>query len=139
MENIFLNAAILGMHKKEIAAKVQDIIEFSELSEFMDLPVKRYSTGMYMRLAFSIAIQSTANILLLDEVLAVGDVEFQTKCLEYLESIKGQKDKTIIFISHDEEAVKSFCNRSILIDHGKVLADGPTKEVFTRYHHLLKP
>lgn len=137
LENIYLNAAILGMHKKEIAEKVEAIIEFSGLADFMDLPVKRYSTGMYMRLAFSIAIQSTANILLLDEILAVGDEEFQDKCLDYLENLKEQKDKTIIFISHDEKAVKSFCSRSILIDHGKLLDDGPTKEVFKRYHHIL--
>lgn len=137
MENIFLNAAILGMHKAEIKDKIDAIVEFSGLEDYIDVPVKRYSTGMYMRLAFSIAIQSTAHILLLDEILAVGDVEFQEKCLAYLDTIKEDHNKTIIFISHDEEAVKSFCTRSILIDHGSMLADGPTQVVFDKYHHLL--
>lgn len=137
-ENIFLNAAILGMHKQEIEDKVDAIVEFSGLKNFMELPVKRFSTGMYMRLAFSIAIQTTAEILLLDEILAVGDEEFQSRCLEYLEGIRKNKNKTIIFISHDEDAVKSFCERVILLKEGKVVSDGSPSKVFELYHHELK-
>jgi len=135
-ENIFLNAAILGMHEKEIKAKVSTIIEFSELGDFIHNPVKRYSTGMYMRLAFSIAIHVDAPILLIDEVLAVGDVDFQKKCLDYLEEMKKRHDKTIIFVSHDEKSVKKFCERIILMDHGKLIADGDPTTVFEKYHSL---
>lgn len=135
-ENIFLNAAILGMHKKEITQKVHDIIEFSELQNFIHTPVKRYSTGMYMRLAFAIAIHVDAPILLIDEVLAVGDIEFQKKCLLHLEKMKKRRDKTIIFVSHDEKAISEFCDRVILIDHGKVVHDGLPSTVFPIYHRL---
>lgn len=135
-ENIFLNAAILGMHQKEIKAKVDGIIKFSELEDFIHVPVKRYSTGMYMRLAFAIAIHVDAPILLIDEVLAVGDLEFQTKCLKHLEEMKKRHDKTIIFVSHDEHAVKSFCDRVILLDHGKIVGDGKPEAVFEKYHAL---
>ncbi len=137
-ENIFLNAAILGMHKKEIESKVKEIIEFSELSEFIHVPVKRYSSGMYMRLGFSVAIHTNAPILLIDEVLAVGDVAFQRKCLETLKKIKSQATKTIVFISHSEQSVKSFCDRVILLEHGKVVNDGKPDETFDSYHKLLK-
>lgn len=137
-ENIFLNAAILGMHKREIQMKVDSIIDFSELASFIHVPVKRYSTGMYMRLAFAIAIHVDAPILLIDEVLAVGDMDFQKKCLSYLEEMKKRHDKTIIFVSHDEESVSSFCDRALLLDHGKLLADGPTAQVFKEYHRLQK-
>ncbi len=135
-ENIFLNAAILGMHEKEIKLKVDSIIEFSELQKFIHSPVKHYSSGMYMRLAFSIAVHVDAPILLIDEVLAVGDADFQKKCLQYLNEMKKRHDKTIIFVSHDEDALKGFCERTILLDHGKVIADGKPKEVFTVYHSL---
>ncbi len=135
-ENIFLNAAILGMHKKEIKTKVTSIIEFSELENFIHVPVKRYSTGMYMRLAFAIAIHVDAPILLIDEVLAVGDVDFQKKCLHHLEMMKKRHDKTIIFVSHAEESVREFCDRTILLDHGKMIADGQPSEVFKIYHSL---
>lgn len=135
-ENIFLNAAILGMHKKEIESKVESIIDFSELRDFIHVPVKRYSTGMYMRLGFAIAIHVDAPILLIDEVLAVGDMEFQRKCLDHLEKMKKQHDKTIIFVSHDENAVREFCDRTILLSHGEVVADGHPDEVFKTYHSL---
>lgn len=137
-ENIFLNAAILGMHKKEIEAVVGQIIEFSELEEFIHVPVKRYSSGMYMRLAFSIAIFAKASIFLMDEVLAVGDAAFQKKCFAYLKKVKASEDKTIIFVSHDEKSVKNFCDRVLLLDHGILLADGSTETVFNEYHHILK-
>ena len=136
-ENIFLNAAILGMHKKEIEAKVEDIIEFSELREFIHMPVKKYSSGMYMRLGFSIAINTNAPILLIDEVLAVGDAAFQKKCMDKLKEIKAGGGKTIVFVSHDERAVKSFCERAILLEKGKVIEDNTSEVVFKSYNHLL--
>jgi ABC-type polysaccharide/polyol phosphate transport system ATPase subunit len=136
-ENIFLNAAILGMHKKEIEARVQDIIDFSELAEFIHTPVKRYSSGMYMRLGFSVAIFTYAPILLIDEVLAVGDILFQKKCLDYLKGMKARKDRTIVFVSHDEDAVSDFCERAILVSGGKIIGDDKPKEIFKSYHETL--
>ena len=133
-ENIFLNAAILGMHKREIESKVDSIIAFSELEKFIHSPVKRYSTGMYMRLAFSIAVHIEAPILLIDEVLAVGDVAFQKKCMDYLKEIKKRHDKTIVFVSHSEDSVIEFCDRAILIKAGRFEATGEPKEVLKTYH-----
>lgn len=135
-ENIYLNAAILGLHKKEIDARIDAIIQFSELSEYIHVPVKKYSTGMFMRLGFSIAIQMDAPIILLDEVLAVGDAEFQEKCLVYLEGLKKAQDKTIIFVSHDEEAVKRFCDRALLIHNQEILLDDTPKVIFEKYNTL---
>lgn len=136
LENIFLNAALLGMHKKEIELVLDKIIEFSELKDFMDVPVKRYSSGMYMRLGFSVAIFVNAPILLIDEVLAVGDADFQKKCLNFLKKIKAAKDKTVVFVSHSEQTVKSFCDRVILLDHGKIIKDGKPQDVFSLYHKI---
>lgn len=136
-ENIYLNAAILGMHKREIEERIDQIIDFSELSEFIHTPVKRYSSGMYMRLGFSVAIFTHAPILLIDEVLAVGDVLFQKKCLDYLKEIKATHDRTIIFVSHDEKAVTDFCDRAILISEGKIIGDAKPKEIFKTYHETL--
>lgn len=135
-ENIFLNSAILGMHKQEIEGKVDSIIDFAELRDFIHVPVKRYSTGMYMRLGFAIAVHMDAPILLIDEVLAVGDQNFQRKCLDYLETMKSRHDKTIIFVSHDEKSVKEFCDRTILLSHGKMIADDVPSKVFEQYHQL---
>ena len=135
-ENIFLNAAILGMHKKEIEAKVDEIIKFSELEEFIHIPVKKYSSGMYMRLGFSIAINTNAPILLIDEVLAVGDIAFQEKCMKKLKEIKASGEKTIIFVSHDEHSVKNFCDRAILINDSRIVIDGKTDKVFEKYHEI---
>lgn len=132
-ENIYLNSAILGMHKKEIDLVLEDIIEFSEIREFLHQPLKRFSTGMVMRLAFSIAIHAQADIYLIDEVLAVGDVDFQKKCLTRLNEIKQSKEKIIIFISHDQKAVTEFCDRAILLEHGTVLEDSTPKQVFAKY------
>ncbi len=137
-ENIFLNAAILGMHKKEIEKSLDDIIAFSELGEFIHTPVKRYSSGMYMRLGFSVAIHTHAPILLIDEVLAVGDISFQEKCLQKLLEIKKTTDTTIIFVSHDEKAVERFCDRSILLVAGKIVDDGKPHDVFKSYHNSLQ-
>lgn len=137
-ENIFLNAAILGMHKQEIEQVVDKIIDFSELGEFIHTPVKKYSSGMYMRLAFAVAIYIDAPIILIDEVLSVGDVTFQKKCLNYLEYQKKINDKTIIFISHSENIVKKFCDRTILLHHGKIIQDSPSHKSIEKYHQLLK-
>ncbi len=137
-ENIFLNAAILGLHKKEIQAEIGKIIEFSELGEYIHEPVKRYSSGMYMRLAFSVAIHTNAPILLIDEVLAVGDTSFQEKCLMRLNEIKRQKDRTIVFVSHDEDAVTWFCERAILLHQGDLVADDTPDKVFNAYHKILE-
>lgn len=133
-ENILLNAAILGMHKKEIEAVINDIIDFSELKEFMLVPVKKYSSGMYVRLGFSIAIYTNADIFLIDEVLAVGDAAFQKKCMDKMIELKNKHDKTIIFVSHNEQAVKNFCDRAILLREGKILADNSPKIIFNQYH-----
>lgn len=136
-ENIFLNAAVLGMHKEEIASKVDDIIRFSELEKFIHTPIKRYSSGMHMRLGFSIAVHINAPILLMDEVLAVGDINFQKKCLNFLKNVKRDKNKTIVFVSHSEEAVSDFCDRAILLSDGKIVADSKPKDVFKTYHETL--
>lgn len=133
LENIFLNGAILGMHKKQIEAVVESIIEFSEIKEFINVPVKKYSLGMYMRLGFAVAIHVNAPILLIDEVLAVGDAAFQKKCLDFLKTVKEDKNKTIVFVSHSEEAVKSFCDRVLLLDKGRLIQDGAADAIFKTY------
>lgn len=135
-ENILLNAAILGMHKKEIEAIIYQIIEFSELKEFINVPVKKYSSGMYVRLAFSIAVNTNADIFLIDEVLSVGDAAFQKKCLNKMNELK-KHNKTIIFVSHSELAVKRFCERAILLKAGERLADGSPQTIFQQYHNIL--
>ena len=137
-ENIFLNAAILGMKKKEADSKVQDIIAFSGLEEFIHTPVKRYSSGMYMRLGFSVAIHTSASILLVDEVLAVGDKEFQQKSLRALKERKHNPEQTIIFVSHDEDAVKSFCDRALFLENGAIVMDGRPHDVFASYDALIQ-
>lgn len=134
-ENILLNAAILGMHKKEIEAVTNQIIEFSELKEFINVPIKKYSSGMYVRLAFSIAVFTNADIFLIDEVLAVGDAAFQKKCLNKMNNLK-KDNKTIIFVSHSEQSVKRFCDRTILLQGGQILADGSPEEIFQQYNDL---
>ncbi|MEX0895723.1 MAG: ABC transporter ATP-binding protein [Patescibacteria group bacterium] len=133
-ENIFLNAAILGMHKKEIQEQVTSIIEFSNLADYIHVPLKRYSTGMQMRLAFSVAIHTNAPILLIDEVLAVGDVEFQEKCLRKLTEIKAETNSTIVFVSHDQQAVEKFCDRALLLEDGELVADGSPQRIFDTYN-----
>lgn len=132
-ENIFLNAAILGMHKRQIELVLEDIIEFSEIGEFINTPIKRYSTGMLMRLAFSIAIHATADIILVDEVLAVGDEGFQRKCLKRLKKLKEDGNKTIVFISHNREQVLDFCERVILLQDGEIAYDGDPRSALRLY------
>jgi lipopolysaccharide transport system ATP-binding protein len=131
-ENIFLNAAILGMARAEIRRKFDEIVEFAEMEKFLDTPVKRYSTGMEMRLAFSIAAFVQPEILIVDEVLAVGDAGFQRKCLNKMEDV-GQEGRTVLFVSHNMAAVTRLCRRAILLDQGRVVTDGPAHEVVSAY------
>ena len=131
-ENIYLNAAIMGIKKIEIEDKVEDIISFSELEKFINTPVKYYSSGMYLRLAFSVAIHVDADILLIDEILAVGDQKFQDKCIKRLENLK-KNDKTIVFVSHNIHQIRDFCDRVIYLKNGKVLLDDATLKVVKQY------
>jgi ABC-type polysaccharide/polyol phosphate transport system ATPase subunit len=131
-ENIYLNGSILGLSRKEIRQKFDSIVSFAELERFIDVPVKHYSSGMYVRLGFSVAIHIDPEILLIDEVLAVGDAAFQEKCLEKVEEMKG-KGVTILLVSHDMNAVRNLCNRAIWLDYGMVRADGGPEEVVSRY------
>lgn len=131
-ENIYFNAAIFGLTKKEIDERLQSIIEFSELGDFIDSPVRTYSSGMYMRLAFSVAINVDAEILLIDEILAVGDQHFQDKCFAKLEELAKSK-MTIVIVSHSLGAVQKLCKRAIWINNGEVAKDGPCQEVIDEY------
>ncbi len=131
-ENIYFNASIFGLTRKEIDKRINDIIAFSELEEFIDSPVRTYSSGMYMRLAFSVAINVDAEILLIDEILAVGDQHFQDKCFAKLQELKDS-DKTIVIVSHALESIKQLCNRAIWIYDGKVNMDGNVDEVVEEY------
>lgn len=135
LENIYLNGAILGLKRKEIDKNLQDIIDFSEISEFINQPVKHYSSGMYMRLAFSIAIHVHPEILLVDEILAVGDTDFQAKCFKKMNEYKKDNNVTIVFVSHNLKQVETFCERVIYIDHSKIIADGKAIEVVKKYSH----
>lgn len=131
-ENIFLNGALLGFSRKEMQKKYDSIVEFSELSRFMDQKLKNYSSGMQVRLAFSIAIRAKGDILLLDEVLAVGDAAFQQKCFDYFEQLKKDK-KTVILVTHDMSAVKRFCNKALLIEKGEIKLSGTPEQVADQY------
>ena len=131
-ENIYFNASIFGLTRSEIEKRINDIIEFSELGEFIDSPVRTYSSGMYMRLAFSVAINVDAEILLIDEILAVGDQHFQDKCFEKLEELKNS-DKTIVIVSHSLASIKKLCTRAIWIYDGEVRADGKTEKIVEEY------
>lgn len=119
-ENIFLNGAILGMRKKEIARKMDEIIDFSGVERYVDTPVKRYSSGMYVRLAFAVAAHLESEILIFDEVLAVGDAEFQKKCLGKMKDVSSGQGRTVLFVSHNMAAVKSFCTKGIVLENGRV-------------------
>ena len=132
-ENIYLNGSILGMSRKEIDSKLASIIEFSECEQFIDTPVKRYSSGMYVKLAFSVSAHLDADILIMDEVLAVGDVKFQHKCLDKMREIAAQEQRTILYVSHNMESVRRLCKRCIILDHGRIVYDGNTDEACRRY------
>lgn len=132
-ENIFLNGAILGMKRWEINNKFKDIVEFSEIEKFLDTPVKHYSSGMYMRLAFAIAAHLEPEILIVDEVLAVGDTQFQKKCLGKMDDISKKDGRTVLFVSHNMEAVKQLCSRTILLNNGQLEKIGNTNDVIEEY------
>ena len=132
-ENIFLNGAILGMTRIEIRRKLDEIVAFSEIERFLDTPVKRYSSGMYVRLAFAVAAHLEPEILIVDEVLAVGDTEFQKKCLGKMDEVAKTKGRTILFVSHNMGAVRQLCTQVILIDKGSVGFQGDTREGVARY------
>jgi lipopolysaccharide transport system ATP-binding protein len=135
-ENIFLSGAILGMRRRELAAKLPSIVKFAGVETFVDTPVKWYSSGMYVRLGFSIAAHLEPDILLVDEVLAVGDAEFQMKCLARIDEMR-RRGVTIIFISHDLTAVQKLCDQAILLEKGRVVASGPPSVVIADYHRSL--
>lgn len=131
-ENIYLNGAILGMRRVEIDRKLDEIIAFTEIEKFLDTPVKRYSSGMYVRLAFAVAAHLEAEILIVDEVLAVGDAAFQKKCLGKVSDI-SKEGRTVLFVSHNMPAVEALCERSIWLQEGEILADGPTRKIIADY------
>lgn len=132
-ENIYLNGAILGMSRSEVDSKIDEIIEFSECGEFIDTPVKRYSSGMYVKLAFAVAAHLDSEILIMDEVLAVGDVKFQQKCIEKMCSLIEDENRTILYVSHNMQTVRRLCNRVIVLEKGRVVADGEVEQGITRY------
>lgn len=131
-ENVFLNGAILGMSKAEIRAKFDEIVDFAEIDKFIDTPVKRYSSGMYVRLAFAVAAHMEPEILILDEVLAVGDAQFQKKCLGKMEEV-GREGRTIVFVSHNMTAIRTLCTRAIVLSKGVLLAEGSTQDAIDTY------
>ena len=132
-ENIFLNGTILGLTKKEIEERYNSIVEFSGIEKFIETPVKRYSSGMKVRLAFAVAAHLDPEILIIDEVLAVGDAEFQKKCLGKMQDVAGKEGRTVLFVSHDMAAVKNLCNRAILLQHGSVCTEGSPSDVVDYY------
>jgi len=132
-ENIFLNGAVLGMSRAEIRRKFDEIVEFAEVGKFLDTPVKRYSSGMFVRLAFSVAAHLTPDILLVDEVLAVGDAEFQKKCLGTMQRASTSEGRTVLFVSHNLAAVQALCTRALLLANGRLVGDGTTEEVINQY------
>ncbi len=131
-ENIFLNGAILGLSQKEIENNFNSIVKFSELEEFIDQPIKFFSSGMYMRLGFSVAIHTHPDILIIDEILAVGDPNFQQKCFQKMEEFK-KNGVTILYVSHDLDTVIKFCSRCLLISHSKLIADGSPIQICQQY------
>ncbi len=132
-ENIFLNGAILGMSKVEIKRKFDEIVDFAEVDRFLDTPVKRYSSGMYVRLAFAVAAHLEPEILIVDEVLAVGDVQFQKKCLGKMQDVAENQGRTVLFVSHNMNAVQRLCTQSILFERGQLVASGNTTSLIARY------
>lgn len=132
-ENIYLNGAILGMTNAEVDKKIDDIIEFSECGQFIDTPVKRYSSGMYVKLAFSVAAHLDSEIMLMDEVLAVGDMAFQQKCLNKMKNVSTESGRTIIYVSHNMATIRELCNRCVVLDRGKVIYDGDVETAIQYY------
>lgn len=134
-ENIYMNGAILGMTKKEIDAKMEDIIEFSECRQFIDTPVKRYSSGMYVKLAFSVAAHLDSEIMIMDEVLAVGDANYQKKCLDKMRFVSEKEERTVLYVSHNMGTIRTLCNRCIVLDKGKIKFDGDVEAAIGLYYN----
>ncbi len=132
-ENVYMNGAILGMTKAEIDAKMEDIIEFSEVRDFIDTPVKRYSSGMYVKLAFSVAAHLDSEIMIMDEVLAVGDMAFQRKCLTKMKEAATQQGRTVLYVSHNMNTIRQLCERCIVLDKGRVIFEGDVEEAIKYY------
>ena len=132
-ENVYMNGAILGMTKAEIDAKMEDIIEFSEVREFIDTPVKRYSSGMYVKLAFSVAAHLDSEIMIMDEVLAVGDMKFQKKCLDKMRNAAKVQGRTVLYVSHNMNTIRQLCDRCIVLDKGRVIFEGEVEEAIGIY------
>ncbi len=135
-ENVYMNASIYGLSSSDVDERLTDIIDFAEIEDFIDMPVRTYSSGMYMRLAFAIAAHVSPDVLLLDEVLAVGDESFQRKCMARIAAFR-REGGTLVFVSHDPVAVQHICDRAIVIAGGKIVADGPTAEALDAYHRRL--
>ncbi len=135
-ENIYLSAAIHGMNRAEIESKIEDIIDFSEVREFIDTPIKRYSSGMYVKLGFAVAAFIDCEIMIMDEVLAVGDLEFQRKCLTKMRDISREENRTILYVSHNMKTIRHLCNRCIVMDKGRIIFDGDTEEAIRVYTQL---
>ncbi len=132
-ENIYMNGAILGMTKAEIDSKIEDIIEFSECRQFIDTPVKRYSSGMYVKLAFSVAAHLDADIMIMDEVLAVGDLTFQKKCLDKMRNLASDSERTVLYVSHNMDTIRRLCDRCIVLSKGKIIFSGDVEEAISIY------
>ncbi len=132
-ENIYLNGAILGMTRAEVSKKIDKIIEFSECEQFIDTPVKRYSSGMYVKLAFSVAAHLDSEIIIMDEVLAVGDIHFQQKCLDKMREAAVNDGRTVLYVSHNMNTIRQLCSRCIVMDHGKIIFDGGVSEAISNY------
>lgn len=137
-ENVYLNGAILGMTKAEVDRKIDQIIEFSECAKFIDTPVKRYSSGMYVKLAFAVAAHLDSEILVMDEVLAVGDMKFQQKCLGKMSDVSKGEGRTVLYVSHNMNTIRQLCDRCIVLDHGQMIYDGDVEEAIEIYLGLLK-
>lgn len=134
-ENVYLNGAILGMTKAEIDAKMEDIIEFSEVREFIDTPVKRYSSGMFVKLAFSVAAHLDSEIMIMDEVLAVGDMAFQKKCLDKMREVAKTEGRTILYVSHNMNTIRRLCDRCVVLEKGKLIFEGDVEDAIEIYMH----
>lgn len=132
-ENVYMNGAILGMTKAEIDDKMEQIIEFSEVREFIDTPVKRYSSGMYVKLAFSVAAHLDSEIMIMDEVLAVGDMAFQKKCLDKMRDAAKQQGRTVLYVSHNMNTIRQLCDRCVVLDKGKIIFDGDVEDAIAIY------
>ena len=132
-ENIYMNGAILGMTKKEIDERMEDIIDFSEVRDFVDTPVKRYSSGMFLKLAFSVAAHLSSEIMIMDEILAVGDAAFQKKCITGMQKAATQEGRTVLYVSHNMSTIRRLCSRCVVMEEGRIVYDGDVEEAIRIY------